>query len=112
MSFIDDLSACFVDQIIPIEMPESAKVWGWPEKVYATPFTMGDRKKVQRFIDSDQSEAYLRVVCMKLCDADGKRLLEDADKFRLAKVVPAWVIAHVGDQILASQSSEEDEEKK
>lgn len=112
MSFIDELSASFADQLIPIDLPESASAWGWPEKVYSTPFTMGDRKKVQRFIDSDQSEAYLRILCSKLCDADGNRILEDADRFRLGKSVPAWIITHVGDQILASQSSEDEEEKK
>lgn len=112
MSLIDDLSASFDSQLTRIELPESAKEWGWPEVVYAKPFTMGDRKKIQRFIDSSQAEAYIRVVCMKLCDEEGNRALGDEDKFLLAKKTPAWLLAHIGDAILASQSTYEVEEAK
>ena len=111
MSFIDELSASFDGQLTAIKLPESAKEWGWPDVVYAKPYTMGDRKSIQKFIDTDQSEAYVRIVCKKLCDEDGKRMFEDGDKYKLAKNTPAWLLAFVGDAILASESTYEAEEK-
>ena len=111
MSFIDELSASFDGQLTAIKLPESAKEWGWHDVVYAKPYTMGDRKSIQKFIDTNQSEAYVRIVCKKLCDEDGKRMFEDGDKYKLAKSTPAWLLALVGDAILASQSTYEAEEK-
>ena len=111
MSFIDELSVNFDEHLTAIQLPESAKDWGWPDVVYATPYTMDDRKAVQKFIANDQSEAYIRIVCKKLCNEDGKRMFQDSDKYALAKKTPAWLLAFVGDAILASESTYKAEEK-
>ena len=112
MSLINDLSSAFERKIHSIELPDTAIEWGWPMKVWHLPMTMKTRERVQKFVASDNlSEAYLRVVCMTLCDEDGKRRFDDGDKFLLAKKTPGWIVTLLGDAIIQSQSSYEAEEK-
>ncbi len=111
MSLIDDIVSAFDGKITEITIPESAKEWGWPEKLYALPFTMESRREVQHLLNNQETEAYLRIVIRHCCDEDGKRLFEDKDKFALRKRTPAWLMGVIGDQIVATTQTYEAAEK-
>lgn len=107
-----NIKAATDGMLLEFELPESAKEFGFPRSVWFKPYSLGMRKKVQHLIGVDNSEAYLRLVVEHLRDENGDRHFSDADKFSVAKRVPAWLMIIIGDAILASESTYEDEEGK
>lgn len=74
--------------------------------IYASPFTLRDRKRLARFIDADDDEGFAQVIIDKAQAEDGSPLFDIGDKSILMDCVEAHIVARVGQSLMASVSLE------
>lgn len=102
MSILDKAKAHF-DKIDTktIEVPE------WDTVIYATPFTMGEKKSLWKFAKEDDFEFMVRTLILKALDKDGNKLFDISNKVELMNKVSPDVITRVVGEISITQTIDE-----
>ncbi len=84
-----------------IEVPE------WDTIIYATPFTMGEKKTLWKFAKDDDFEFMVRTLILKALDKDGKKLFDISNKIELMNNASPDVITRIVGEISVSQTIED-----
>jgi hypothetical protein len=84
-----------------IEVPE------WDAVIYATPFTMGEKKSLWKFAKDDDFEFMVRTLILKALDKDGNKMFDISNKVELMNKVSPDVITRVVSEISISQTVED-----
>ena len=70
----------------------------WDTVIYATPFTMGEKKKLWKHAKEDDIEFMVRTLILKALNKDGSRMFDISDKITLMNHVdPNVIVRVVGD---------------
>ncbi len=102
MSVLEKAVAHFGDlEVKQIDVPE------WETVVYASPFTMAEKKKLLKFAKDDDLEFLVRALILKATDKKGDLLFDLSDKPTLMHKVDPDVITRVVTAFSASPSVEE-----
>ena len=79
----------------------------WDCTIYATPFTMGEKKKLWKHAKEDDIEFMVRTLLLKALDKDGEKMFDLADKITLMNHVdPNVIVRVVGDISVADTIGE------
>lgn len=106
MNILDKATAHFDSLgIKKIKIPE------WDSVIYATPFTLNEKRKLVKFSNGNDAEFMIRTLIMKAQDKDGKKVFELLDKPSLMGHAHSGVIERVVGEIVDSVSLKEIEEK-
>jgi hypothetical protein len=84
-----------------IEVPE------WDSIIYATPFTMGEKKTLWKFAKDDDFEFMVRTLILKALDKDGNKLFDISNKVDLMNNASPDVITRIVGEISISQTIED-----
>ena len=79
----------------------------WSATVYATPFTMGEKKKLWKHAKEDDIEFMVRTLLLKALNKDGTKMFDIADKITLMNHVDPNVIVRVVGDISVADTIEE-----
>lgn len=106
MSIIDKATEHF-DKIgtKKIKIPE------WDSVIYATPFTLSEKRTLLKFSGGNDSEFMARTLILKATDKEGKKVFDLSDKPTLMGHVHSGIIERVVNEIIAAISVKEAEEK-
>lgn len=102
MSILDKAKAHF-DKL----ETRTIEVREWDTVVYATPFTMGEKKSLWKFAKDDDFEFMVRTLILKALDKDGNKMFDISNKVELMNKVSPDVITRVVSEISISQSVED-----
>ncbi len=70
----------------------------WDTVIYATPFTMGEKKKLWKHAKEDDIEFMVRTLILKALNKDGEKMFDLSDKPTLMNHVdPNVIVRVVGD---------------
>jgi hypothetical protein len=86
-----------------IEVPE------WDTIIYATPFTLGEKKTLWKFAKGDDFEFMVRTLILKALDKEGSKMFDISQKNNLMNKVDPDVISRIVGEISISQTVEEQE---
>ena len=104
MSVLDNAKAHFDTlETKEIHVPE------WDCVLYATPFTVAEKKKLLKSAKDDDMEFLVRTLMLKAKDAEGNRVFTESDKFDLMHKVDSNVLTRVVTEISVAPSVEEQE---
>ena len=79
----------------------------WDTVIYATPFTMGEKKKLWKHAKEDDIEFMVRTLLLKALDKDGEKMFDLSDKITLMNHVdPNVIVRVVGDISVADTIGE------
>ncbi|MBT4080292.1 MAG: hypothetical protein HOE82_06735 [Gammaproteobacteria bacterium] len=102
MGVLDNAVAHFDSlEIREIEVPE------WETTIYASPFTLAEKKKLLRSAKDDDIEFLARTLMLKAKDEQGNAIFKEADKFTLMQKVDSTVVARVVSEISIAPSVED-----
>lgn len=87
------------------------KIPEWESTIYATPFTLSEKRKLLKFSDGNDSEFMIRTLILKATDKDGKQVFDLSDKPILMGHAHSSVIERVVSEIIDAISLKEVEEK-
>lgn len=102
MSVLDNAKAHFDSlETKTIEVEE------WDAIVYATPFTMGEKKKLWKHAKEDDIEFMVRTLILKALNKDGSKMFDISDKVALMNHVDPNVITRVVGEISVADTVDE-----
>ena len=102
MSVLDNAKAHF-DKLAT----KTIEVEEWDTVIYATPFTMGEKKKLWKHAKEDDIEFMVRTLLLKALDKDGEKMFDLSDKMTLMNQVDPNVIVRVVGDISVADTIEE-----
>jgi len=79
----------------------------WETVIYATPFTMGEKKKLWKHAKEDDIEFMVRTLLLKALNKDGSKMFDISDKITLMNHVDPNVIVRVVGDISVADTIEE-----
>ena len=79
----------------------------WDTVIYATPFTMGEKKKLWKHAKEDDIEFMVRTLLLKALNKDGEKMFDLSDKITLMNHVDPNVIVRVVGDISVVDTIEE-----
>ena len=79
----------------------------WDTVIYATPFTMGEKKKLWKHAKEDDIEFMVRTLLLKALNKDGEKMFDLSDKITLMNHVDPNVIVRVVGEISVADTIEE-----
>ena len=79
----------------------------WEATIYATPFTMGEKKKLWKHAKEDDIEFMVRTLILKSLNKDGTKMFDISDKITLMNHVDPNVIVRVVGDISVADTIEE-----
>ena len=71
----------------------------WDTVIYATPFTMGEKKKLWKHAKEDDIEFMVRTLLLKALNKDGEKMFDLSDKITLMNHVDPNVIVRIVGEI-------------
>lgn len=83
----------------------------WGKDVFVKPMSKKDKLIVQKLIESKDEFGNEKMVCLCLCDADGKRILNDAD-YELVADLPEIGTQQIVNAIIELNTPADEESKK
>jgi hypothetical protein len=87
------------------------KVPEWDSVIYATPFTLSEKRTLLQFSKGNDAEFMVRTLIMKALDKDGKKVFDLSEKPTLMSHTHSGIIERVVGEIIAAISIKEAEEK-
>lgn len=87
------------------------KIPEWDSVIYATPFTLEEKRTLVKFSNGNDAEFMIRTLITKAIDKDGKKVFDLSDKPTLMGHAHSGVIERVVGEIVDSVSLKEVEEK-
>lgn len=79
----------------------------WDCTIYATPFTMGEKKKLWKHAKEDDIEFMVRTLLLKALNKDGEKMFDLSDKITLMNHVDPNVIVRVVGDISVADTIDE-----
>ena len=79
----------------------------WDTVIYATPFTMGEKKKLWKHAKEDDIEFMVRTLLLKALNKDGEKMFDLSDKITLMNSVDPNVIVRVVGDISVADTIDE-----
>ena len=79
----------------------------WETVIYASPFTMGEKKKLWKHAKEDDIEFMVRTLILKALNKDGSKMFDISDKITLMNHVDPNVIVRVVGDISVADTIEE-----
>tara|TARA_R110000787_G_C13304524_1_gene434860 strand:+ start:580 stop:900 length:321 start_codon:yes stop_codon:yes gene_type:complete len=79
----------------------------WDTVIYATPFTMGEKKKLWKHAKEDDIEFMVRTLLLKALNKDGEKMFDLSDKITLMNHVDPNVIVRVVGDISVADTIDE-----
>ena len=79
----------------------------WDMVIYATPFTMGEKKKLWKHAKEDDIEFMVRTLLLKALNKDGEKMFDLSDKITLMNHVDPNVIVRVVGDISVADTIDE-----
>tara|TARA_R110000824_G_scaffold66023_4_gene171616 strand:+ start:2299 stop:2619 length:321 start_codon:yes stop_codon:yes gene_type:complete len=79
----------------------------WDTVIYATPFTMGEKKKLWKHAKEDDIEFMVRTLLLKALNKDGEKMFDLSDKITLMNHVDPNVIVRIVGDISVADTIEE-----
>lgn len=108
MSILDRAKAHFDQQEVKrIEVPEWKDEDGNPTILLSEPFTLEERKKLNRASQEDSMEFVARLVIMKALNEDGSKVFDLSDKPSLMNKVDPQVLVRIAGEISSASTVEE-----
>jgi hypothetical protein len=108
MSILDRAKAHFEKQeIIEITVPEWEDEQGNPTVIFSKPFTLGERKKLQKYAKEDDIEFLTRMVILKALDQAGNPVFDIGDKVTMMNSVDPKVITRIANEMTITKSVED-----
>ena len=87
--------------------PKVIEVEEWDTVIYASPFTMGEKKKLWKHAKEDDIEFMVRTLILKALNKDGTKMFDISDKITLMNHVDPNVIVRVVGDISVADTIEE-----
>lgn len=108
MNIIDRAKSHFESQgLTRIEVPE------WPDEngnatvLFSQPFTLQERKTLQKYAKEDDLEFVIRLVIMKAMNEAGEKVFDISDKPVFLNRVDPNVITRIAEEMMMSPSTQE-----